>query len=235
MLNSWGMTVPAVFGTAALCYCGSASERSIFNRFRQRIHIPCVRFTIIYPPGPGRDPFPAKALRKAHESLRDINESPQYDENKVKGLADSAAKADSQLSRHRGAGYEMNSILNKSHTPDRYTRTLCLQRLAPRKECCNASFTFCNARRIAMHNLERDRLPHVTSGVDHFLVNPHGDTDGLVLTNGLEVHFPPHFSAEVLAVVRAGDRVTIYGVVPRATTTLTAVAIETEDGQHIAA
>jgi hypothetical protein len=86
-----------------------------------------------------------------------------------------------------------------------------------------------------MYRLEKDQLPHVTSGVDHFLVNPHGDTDGLVLTNGLEVHFPPHLSAEVLAVVRAGDRVTIYGVVPRATTTLTAVAIETEDGTHIEA
>jgi hypothetical protein len=31
------------------------------------------------------------------------------------------------------------------------------------------------------------------------------------LTNGLEVRFPLHFSAEVLAVVRAGDRVTVYG------------------------
>ena len=86
-----------------------------------------------------------------------------------------------------------------------------------------------------MYSLEMDDVPHVTSGVDHFLVNPQGDTDGLVLTNGLEVHFPPHFSTEVLAVVRAGDRVTIYGVVPRATTTLSAVAIETEDGKRIAA
>jgi periplasmic protein CpxP/Spy len=38
-----------------------------------------------------------KALRKAREALRDLNESPQYDESRVKGLADSAAKADSQL------------------------------------------------------------------------------------------------------------------------------------------
>jgi len=53
------------------------------------------------------------------------------------------------------------------------------------------------------------------------------------LTNGLEVHFPPHFSAEVLAVVRAGDRVTIYGNVPRATAMLDAVAIETADGKRI--
>jgi periplasmic protein CpxP/Spy len=38
-----------------------------------------------------------KALREAREALRDLNESPQYDESRVKGLADSAAKADSQL------------------------------------------------------------------------------------------------------------------------------------------
>jgi protein CpxP len=53
-------------------------------------------FAIVYAAAPAvRDQ--AKALRKAHEALHDINESPQYDENKVKSLADSAAKADSQL------------------------------------------------------------------------------------------------------------------------------------------
>jgi hypothetical protein len=88
-----------------------------------------------------------------------------------------------------------------------------------------------------MYSMEMGELPHVTSGVDRFLVNPLGDTDGLVLTNGLEVHFPPHISAEVLSVVRAGDRITIYGVVPRATAMLSAVAvaIETEDGKRIGA
>jgi protein CpxP len=38
-----------------------------------------------------------KALRKAREALRDLNQSSQYDESRVKGLADTAAKADSQL------------------------------------------------------------------------------------------------------------------------------------------
>jgi protein CpxP len=53
-------------------------------------------FAIVYAAAPAmRDQ--EKALRKARETLRDINVSPQYDENRVKGLADSAAKADSQL------------------------------------------------------------------------------------------------------------------------------------------
>ena len=82
-----------------------------------------------------------------------------------------------------------------------------------------------------MQWLNTDQLPHVTSDVERFLLNPCGDADGMMLANGLEVHFPAHFSAEVRAVVREGDRVTIYGVVPRATSMLAAVSIETADKQ----
>jgi hypothetical protein len=82
-----------------------------------------------------------------------------------------------------------------------------------------------------MEWLDTDRLPRVTSDVERFLLNPQGDADGMMLANGLEVHFPPNFSAEVLAAVHAGDRVTIYGVVRRATSMLAAVAIETADAQ----
>ena len=39
----------------------------------------------------------AKALRKAHEALHDLNHSEQYDESRVKSLAEAAAKAESQL------------------------------------------------------------------------------------------------------------------------------------------
>ena len=38
-----------------------------------------------------------KALRKAHEALRDLNEADQFDEGKAKNLAEAAAKAESQL------------------------------------------------------------------------------------------------------------------------------------------
>lgn len=44
-----------------------------------------------------------------------------------------------------------------------------------------------------MDQFETGDLPHVTSDVDHFVVNPDGGTDGLVLANGLEVNFPPAF------------------------------------------
>jgi Major Facilitator Superfamily len=84
-----------------------------------------------------------------------------------------------------------------------------------------------------MHWLNPDQLPHVTSDVERFLLNPHGDADGLTLTNGIEVHFPPHLSGEILAAVRPGDRVSIYGVQPRTTTMIAAVAIETAEGKRI--
>ena len=38
-----------------------------------------------------------KVLRKAHEALHDLNEADQFDESKVKNLAEAAAKAESQL------------------------------------------------------------------------------------------------------------------------------------------
>jgi periplasmic protein CpxP/Spy len=53
-----------------------------------------------------------KALRKAREALRDLNESAQYDESRVKGLADTAAKADSQLTVLRArAQHEILALL----------------------------------------------------------------------------------------------------------------------------
>jgi Spy/CpxP family protein refolding chaperone len=54
----------------------------------------------------------AKALRKSHEALHDINVSPQYDENRVKGLADSAAKAESQMTVLRvRTGHDLYALL----------------------------------------------------------------------------------------------------------------------------
>lgn len=66
-----------------------------------------------------------------------------------------------------------------------------------------------------MHWINPDSLVPVTSEVKRFLFNPRGEADGLILSNGASAHFPPHISAEVLAHVEPGDRVTLYGVRPR--------------------
>jgi hypothetical protein len=84
-----------------------------------------------------------------------------------------------------------------------------------------------------MHWLNPDHLPHVTSRVERFLLNPDGEADGMILASGLEVHFPPHLAKEICAAIRSGDQVTAYGVQPRAAEMMAAVAIETKDGQRI--
>ena len=38
-------------------------------------------------------------------------------------------------------------------------------------------------------------LPEVIGTVDQFLVNKHGEADGFLLTDGGEVHVPPHLSS----------------------------------------
>jgi Spy/CpxP family protein refolding chaperone len=60
-----------------------------------------------------------KALRKAREALRDLNESTQYEESRVKGLADTAAKADSQLTVLRArTEHEIRAVLTPEQLKD---------------------------------------------------------------------------------------------------------------------
>jgi hypothetical protein len=84
-----------------------------------------------------------------------------------------------------------------------------------------------------MHWLDPDHLPYVSAQVERFLLNPHGDADGMLLSTGLEVHFPPHLSRAVLAAVTPGDAVRVYGVRPRSVEMISAVLIETNSGQRI--
>jgi hypothetical protein len=39
-----------------------------------------------------------------------------------------------------------------------------------------------------MHWLDPDYLPGVRGTVDRYLFNPHGDADGMILTDGAEIH-----------------------------------------------
>ena len=77
-----------------------------------------------------------------------------------------------------------------------------------------------------MHWLNPDHLPHVTSNVERFLINFHGDIDGMILTNGLEVHSPPHLSEAIRAAIQLGDHITVRGVRPRSADMISAVAID---------
>jgi hypothetical protein len=84
-----------------------------------------------------------------------------------------------------------------------------------------------------MSLLNDEQMPHVTSTVERFLVNPDGDADGMILLNGVEVYFSPYLSSAVLTAVQVGDRVTVYGELPMAEPMIAAAIIETTDGERI--
>jgi hypothetical protein len=84
-----------------------------------------------------------------------------------------------------------------------------------------------------MHWLDPDYLPEVRGTVDRFLLNPHGYADGMIRTDGAEIHFPPRVSAEVLNAVQLGATIKVRGVRPRTANVIAAVTIEAADGARI--
>ena len=50
-----------------------------------------------------------------------------------------------------------------------------------------------------------------SGAVERYLLNREGLADGLLLNNGLQVKFPPHLSAGLVAAVKPGDQVTVTG------------------------
>jgi hypothetical protein len=86
-----------------------------------------------------------------------------------------------------------------------------------------------------MRWLDPDYLPETSGVFERFLLNPHGDADGMMLTDGTEIHFPPHMSAEVIAAIGPSERpkIKVRGVRPRGSDMIAAVAIETGDGKRI--
>jgi hypothetical protein len=53
--------------------------------------------------------------------------------------------------------------------------------------------------------------PLVTGALKRFVINPHGEVDGFILTDGTLVKFPPHMAVELTAAVKAGDAVSVRG------------------------
>jgi hypothetical protein len=84
-----------------------------------------------------------------------------------------------------------------------------------------------------MHRWNQDQVRYVTSGLERFLRDADGETTGLMLTNGMEVHLPPYLSARIVATVRIGDRITVYGTHGQASTLMRAVAVVSPEGDCI--
>lgn len=84
-----------------------------------------------------------------------------------------------------------------------------------------------------MHWIDPDFLPATVGQVERFTLNPCGELDGLVLSEGDLIHFPPHLSEAVAAAVSLGDTISIRGVRPRGANLIAAVSLVTAGGQVI--
>jgi hypothetical protein len=86
-----------------------------------------------------------------------------------------------------------------------------------------------------MHWIDPDSLPEISGRFERFLINPHGETDGMILADGAEVHFPPHLGKQVRAAVDNDSKAAlrIFGVRPRQGDVFAAVAFETAAGVRI--
>jgi hypothetical protein len=88
-----------------------------------------------------------------------------------------------------------------------------------------------------MHWVDPDCLPAISGTMERFIVNPHGEVDGLVVMRDdgalMLVHTPPHLETDITAALTAGHRVSVRGIRPRGADLVAAVALTAEDGRTI--
>ncbi len=56
------------------------------------------------------------------------------------------------------------------------------------------------------------QLPETKGTVAEYSLTPRGDVDGLILSDGTEVHLPPHLGTQLVFAVKPGDAVTVRGL-----------------------
>lgn len=66
--------------------------------------------------------------------------------------------------------------------------------------------------------------------VAQYRLIPRGDVDGLILSDGTEVHTPPHPGAQFVAAVKPGDAVTIHGLRARNLPLVQAMQVSNDAG-----
>ncbi|MHB1302667.1 MAG: hypothetical protein ACYCZB_04240 [Acidiphilium sp.] len=55
-------------------------------------------------------------------------------------------------------------------------------------------------------------LPSYSGTVKHFTITPRGSIDGVILSDGTDVMFPPYLSTQIAYAVKLGDQVTVHGL-----------------------
>src|SRR6476646_10864015 len=88
-----------------------------------------------------------------------------------------------------------------------------------------------------MHWIDPDCLPELTGKVERFILNAHGEVDGVLLSDGksasLLIHTPPHMEADIASTIQIGDTIGVRGVRPRGADMIAAVALIANGGLAI--
>lgn len=58
---------------------------------------------------------------------------------------------------------------------------------------------------------QAESLPSVAGTVQQYLLSPHGEPDGLLLSDGTAIKFPPHLGVALASHVKPGDSVEVIG------------------------
>src|SRR5882724_10475567 len=79
-----------------------------------------------------------------------------------------------------------------------------------------------------------NQSPEAQGTVQRFTLTSIGELDGVILTDGNEVHLPPHLTTQLATAVRVGDTVTVRGYRSPSVPLIAAVSItDTNTGQTV--
>jgi hypothetical protein len=88
-----------------------------------------------------------------------------------------------------------------------------------------------------MHWIDPDCLPEISGEVERFIVNVHGEVDGMLISNAkcssLLIHTPPHMEADIESAIQIGDTIGVRGVRLRGADMIAAVALIANGGLAI--
>ncbi|GAB0116510.1 hypothetical protein [Acidisoma sp. 7E03] len=69
------------------------------------------------------------------------------------------------------------------------------------------------------------RVPVISGTVSEYSLTPRGDVDGLILTNGTQVHLPVHLGRQLVTIVKPGDAVEVRGLEAQALPVVQAISV----------
>ena len=78
-----------------------------------------------------------------------------------------------------------------------------------------------------------DQQVDVTGTVKAFTLTPIGEIEGVILTNGTEIHVPPHLTEQVVSAVRLGEAVAVRGWNTGMPNFIVATALTGQRGQSV--